>query len=320
MSFEIYRTTAEHVIGATDAALQKREGVDSSLVARFLDIQSDYALRALEMAEQLGLLSRNNAGLFIPFFPYAVYLITSNRVQKAAILRFVLEQYPPYKTFKSRLALEELAPKAAMQAKALHNIQADRNDIVSTFINLGTYAGSLISEGAGLYRPAEGDPVDYLRIVEDVVQDRETAELHLTRRMGLEVVNWIDQQEVFNHLVIAYQRLTQIEEDPNAPIVHAANAVESLLSQLAAHYGVDIKNAYGINAKADRLSSENYLKTKHKFMLKYLGHVRNAADHGIDQEINHTWDISQNTAIEYVFVAQSVIIDLVAYLKGRFVV
>ena len=59
---------------------------------------------------------------------------------------------------------------------------------------------------------------------------------------------------------------------------------------------------------------------KHKFILKYLGHVRNAADHGIDAEVNHEWDICQNTAEEYVHVAQTVIANIVMGLNNRFVV
>lgn len=320
MSFEIYRTTAEHIIGATDAALQKKDGVDEALVAQFLDIDDDYALKALCMANQLGLLSKNDVGRFVPSFPYAIYLITSASQQKAAILRFVLEQYPPYKTFKFRLALTGLAPAAAVQTRALHNIQAHRDIILSTFIDLGTYANSLISEGAGLFRPAEGEITDYLTVIEEVIQNRETAELYLRRRMGHEAANWVDQQEVLNHLVTAYQRLALVKEDPRAPIVHAANAVESFLSQLAAHHNVNTRNANGINAKTDRLAQESCLAIKHKFMLKYLGHVRNAAEHGIDQEIGHIWNISQSTAIEYVHVAQSVIVDIVTYLNGKYIV
>lgn len=320
MSFEIYRTTAEHVIGATDAALQKRDGVDESLVAQFLDITNAYARNALCMAEQLGLLSKDKAGEFSPSFPYAVYLITSVRQQKAAILRFVLEQYPPYKTFKYRLALTGLAPEAASQVRTLHNIQAHRDDILSAFTNLGTYANSLVSEGAGLFRPAEGKATDYLLVIGEVIQDRETAELHVRRRMGSEAADWVNQQEVFSPLVTAYQKAALSEEDSRAPIVYAANAMESFLSQLAAHHNVNIQNANGINAKAERLAQANHLVIKHKFMLKYLGHVRNAADHGVDQEIGKAWEISQNTAIEYIHVAQSVIADMVAYLKGRFVV
>jgi len=320
MSFEIYQTTAEHVIGATDAVLQKQDGVDESIVAQFLDIGNNPARNALCMAEQLGLLSKNQAGLFIPSFPYAVYLITSVPQHKAVILRFVLEQYPPYKTFKSRLDLTSLVSEAASQARALHSINAHRDDIVWTFTNLGTFANSLVSEGAGLYRPSEGEEIDYLLVVDEVIQNRETADLHVRRRIGSEAANWIDQQGVLCHLVTAYQRAASAEEDPRAPIVHAANALESFLTQLAAHHKVNIQNADGINAKVDRLAQANHLTTKHKFMLKYLGHVRNAADHGTDPEIKRVWEISQTTAIEYVHVAQSLISDLVAFLNGRFVI
>lgn len=320
MSFEIYQTTAEHLLGATDAALQKKDGVDERLVAQFLDITNTHALNTLCMAEQLGLLSKNEAGQFIPSLPYAVYLITSIRQHKAAILRFVLEQYLPYKTFKSRLALTGLAPEAATQARALHNIQAHRDVILSTFIDLGTYANSLVSEGAGLYRPTEDEATDCLSVIDKVIQDRETAELHVRRRMGSEVTDWVDQQKVFSHLVTAYQRVAVVEDDPRAPIVHAANAVESFLSQLAAHHNVNIQNANGINAKADQLAQTKHLTTKHKFMLKYLGHVRNAADHGTDPETGQVWAISKTTAVEYVHVAQSVIVDIVGYMNGRFLV
>lgn len=320
MSFEIYRTTAEHIIGATDAALQKMEGVNENLIAQFLDITEDYALNALRMAEQLGLLSKNQSGEFIPCFPYAVYLITSDPHHKAAILRFVLEQYPPYKTFKFRVALTGIAPEAANQARALHNIHAHRDDILGTLINLGTYANSLVSEAAGRYLPVEGEANDYILMVEEAIQNRETAELHVRRRMGSEVADWVNQTEVFNPLVTAYQRLGSAKEDQRAPIVHAANAVESFLSQIAALRNVNIQNANGINAKTERLAQTNHLATKHKFILKYLGHVRNAADHGIDSEIGQAWEISQNTAIEYVHVAQSVITDIVAYLDRRFIV
>jgi hypothetical protein len=320
MSYEIYRTTAEQVIGATDAALQKNDGVDETLVAQFLDITDDYALNSLNMAEQLGLLAKKQSGDFIPKCPYAVYLITSDPQHKAAILRFVLEQYPPYKTFKFRVALTGNASEAANQTRAFYAISAHREEIQNTLINLGTYANSLVSEAAGRYRPVEGEADDYILMVEAVIQDRVTAELHVRRKMGSEAADWIDQREVFEPLVTAYQLLKSVKEDSKAPISHAGNAIESFLSQIANHYGVNIRGATGINAKAEQIANDSKLTKKHLNMLKYLGHVRNAADHGTDSEIGRAWEISQNTAIEYVHVAMSVITDIVAHLNGRFVV
>ena len=108
MPYNVYPTTAENVIGATDAALQKKDGIDKSLVAQFLGITEEYAHNALCMARELGSVSETQNGLFILCFPYSIYLVTSVRQDKAAILRLLLEVFEPYKTFKVRLALAQL--------------------------------------------------------------------------------------------------------------------------------------------------------------------------------------------------------------------
>lgn len=320
MPYEIYQTSAENVIAATDAALQKPEGVDNALVSAFLDTTPAYALDALKMAGELSLLTESHPGLFVPNAKCGLYLCTAVRESKAAILRYVLEQYEPYRTFKARLELTGVVGEAANQAKALHNIGAHRQVISATFTDLGTYAQSLISEGGGLYRPRQDDPKTYLIVLDQVIQDRETAALEVRSRLGQETVDWIDGQNVLENLITAYQRAAVADQDPRAPIVHAGNAVESFLSQLAAHHGVNLQNAHGINAKADVLANANHLLSKHKFMVKYLGHVRNAADHGVDAEIGTQWDVSQTTALEYVHVAQSVISAIAAQINNRFTV
>lgn len=317
MLFEIHRTTAEHVISATDAALQVKDGANRDIVAAFINTTVDSAENALRMAEQLRFLKRDENGSFRCVSPYAEYLVTSQPNEKAAVLRFFLEQYPPYKTFKNRLSLGRLAPDAANETGALHKIKAHRDIILYTLTSLGTYAQSLISEGAGLYRLKVGESKSYLHILEKVVDDRETAKIEIRRRMGHEAAEWINEIDVFEELVTAYQGAATANEDKRAPILHAGNAVDSFLSQLAGHWGVNIQGANGINAKVDRLATSGNLKTKHKFMLKYLGHVRNAADHGTDPEIGQAWEISESTAIEYVHVAQTVIADIVAYLNGK---
>ena len=126
MTFEVYRTTAENIVGATDAALQKQDGVNDQLVADFLDTTLDYARDALLMATELSLLSEDPTGTFVVASPCAIYLCTASRANKAAILRYVLEQYPPYRTFKVRLKLTGIVGEAATQTRAIHNINAHR--------------------------------------------------------------------------------------------------------------------------------------------------------------------------------------------------
>ena len=321
MPVDINRTTADHVIGATDAALQKPDGVDVQLVANFLDITNESARSALLMAEQLSLLKQDQPGTYVVSSPCAIYLNTSSREVKAAVLRFVLEQYKPYSTFKFRLNITTgVVTQAAVETRAIHNISAHRDVIVATFVELGTYSKSLSSQGAGLYLASEGDEVEYLSVLDSVLQDRENAELAVRRRIGLENSRWADPENVISHLVTAYQRLSTVKEDPKPPIVHAGNAVESFLAQLGQHFGVDLQRANGINAKADRIATSGNLTTKHKFVCKYLGHIRNAADHGVDADIGSAWDINPNTAVEYVHVAQSVIGDIVEATNGHYIV
>ena len=320
MPYEIYQTSAENVIGATDAALQKQDGVDEVLVSDFLDTTPAYARDALNMAKELTLLDEAQPGQFVPNAKCAVYLCTSIRESKAAILRYMLEQYEPYRTFKTRLEMTGVVGEAATQTKALHNIAAHRQVISGTFIDLGTYAQSLFSEGGGLYRARQDDPKEYLRILDEAIQNRETASISVRKLLGDQAADWIDGPSVFENLVTAYQRAGAASNDPRAPIVHAGNAVESFLTQVANYHGVNIENAHGINAKADRIAQANHLLSKHKFMVKYLGHIRNAADHGIDADIGVQWEVAENTSIEYVHVAHSVITAIVYHMNGVFVV
>lgn len=322
MSFEVYPTTAESIVGATDAALQLPHGVTEEVISQFLDVPPPSARNALKMATQLGLLEEIKAGVFTPRHPLAAYLVSGSLPARAAILRLVLEQYPPYKTFKQRLAVAGLAPDAATQTRALHQISAHREDILNTFVNLGTYSNSLISEGAGLFKPNEDKPDIFLSVAADAIDSKEAAELQVRRQLGAEASAWVSQQEVLDHLVTAYQRAASAKHDPRAPIVHAGNAIESFLVQLATAATVNLQNASGINAKADALHKAKTIATKHFNMLKYLGHVRNAADHGTDPDpaIGCTWIIAPSTAVQYVHVAISTIAAIEANRRGQFIV
>jgi hypothetical protein len=321
MPFEVYRTTAEQIIAATDAALQNLKGIDAQTISLFLDTAQEFARDALKMAVQLGLLTEQNQDEFVAGSPCSKYLVTSVREEKAAVFRFVLEQYKPFSVFKQRLDLATgVVGEAATQTKALCAITAHRDVVASTLIDLGTYARALTSQGAGLYLASEGRNTEFLRVMDNVLADRQNTELFICRRLERGAAEWIERDGVLENLITAYQRLKAVSEDARAPIVHAGNAVESFLVQLAAHYHTNIENAPGINAKAERLGQANHLSTKHKNMLKYLGHIRNAADHGVDTEVGQQWSIRESTTIEYVHVALSAIGDLVDAKNGKFIV
>jgi hypothetical protein len=314
MPTDVYHTTAESIIAVIDAVLTRDGDCDINYLAQFMDAPVPTVQNALGMAKELSLVDNvpGNLNLYQSQKPFATYLITAKDFQKAAVFRLVLENYEPYCFFKERLIITEHPNPSAEQVKVKYGLTPHRDQIRETFISLGTFAQSLISEGGGLFKVADYDPQDAacIKIVANVAVEREKALLHIRKRLEAPTADWINEQEVLNKLVIAYQLLdTNIENDSTSPVVHAGNAVESFLTQLGGHLGVNLNNAPGINAKVDTLG--NNLSRKHKNMLKYLGHIRNAADHGIDPDINQSWEISKETATEYVHVSVSTIKSIV---------
>lgn len=319
MPFTIYQTTAEEIIGATDAVIQTGTGANENLIAEFLTTSLPNAQNASKMAAEIGLIQFDaGTNLYTPIFPYAIYLVTANQLQKAAILRFVLEEYEPYKLFKSRLKLTTSSNDAANQVRALLSLSAHRAEINHTFISLGTFTNSLVNEGAGKYLPVEKSDYEFIKVVDSVIQNRQDAELKIRERLGEDIVQWIDTNDVFNPIVTAYQRAADIQNDQRAPIVHAGNAIESFLTQVGNHYGVNLAGANGINAKIDRITQNN-LSVKHKNICKYLGHVRNACDHGVDAAIGQAWSISAETGVEYVHISLTAIRSIYDCIHGNYI-
>lgn len=321
MIYEIFPTTAEHIIGATDAVLLKNDGCDENFVSLFLDVPVDSAKNSLKMGQQLGLIKLDTSNnLYYPVYPFSTYLVTSKEQQKSAIIRIFLEQYAPYKTFKNRLIVTGLAHTAAEQVRVYYGLSAHRDSIKDTITSLGTYAQSLVSEGAGLYKISEvvGEREDYLLRINEIVSEREKAEIQVRKLIGEKAQNWVDATQTLEPLITGYQKLADSQQDSRSPILYAGNAFESFLVKLANHYGVSLNGVTGINSKIDKLSTGGYLKTKHKFMAKYLGHIRNACDHGVDSEIGQAWDISNKTSHEYVHITMTCIEVIVDSVDGIF--
>jgi hypothetical protein len=318
MPFEIRRTTANQVVDATEACVLRPAGASTAYVAEFLDTTEYLAEAALSMAVQLGFV-RVAAGNYLAQPPLARHLVACDSAHRAAVLRFALEQYEPYRTFRDRLDRTNHDPRAAAtQAKAIHSITSHRDDIAATLADFGVYCRSLESEGAGLYKPREGASSDHLLEMAEVVDDGVACELKVRERLGPEAADWADRTQVMDPFVTAYQKLRECTTDPRSPILHAGLGNESFLSQVATHHAHVFTAANGIIQRADSLHGANLLKTKHWGVYLFLGHVRNAADHGTDdREINSTWDINPDTAVAYVSLSLSATTAVVAELLGQ---
>src|SRR3972149_5686938 len=101
--------TAEQAVTAVEAVAVNGGPTSIDFVASFSDLPRDQAEAALNLAADLGFLL-HTAGKFSVASPLCRLVVTANQMQKAAVLRLVLESYRPFVVFRERLVATNLAP------------------------------------------------------------------------------------------------------------------------------------------------------------------------------------------------------------------
>lgn len=305
--------TAEQAIAAVEAVVISGQPTSVEFVADFLELPSDQAESALSLAADLGFLVRTE-GKFSAVSPLCRFVVTPNQMQKAAVLRLMLESYAPFVRFRERLVATDLAQEAARQTKTILDLKAHPEDVKDTLVSLGTYSNALSTEGGGRYRPDEGAYENALDTMLQGCREAASAEARVREQLGPEASGRASREEVIIPLADAV--LKARSGDSRGAVVAAGNAVESYLAALAGRVSVDLVGAAGLNAKLDRFDRDSKIPKKLVYVGKYLGHVRNAADHGTDDDVGAPWSIRKSTGVEYVFVACSFLAGLAAREQG----
>jgi hypothetical protein len=295
--------TAEQVVAAVEAVLVRRRIADVGYVSGFLDVPEEQAEAALRLAVDIGLLAVESDA-FVVASPLCQFVATPSERQKAAVLRILMESYEPFIAFRQRLTVTT-ASNAAHETKTLLELDAHREEIKDTLISLGTYSGALVTEGGGHYRFESAADDNPLEEVAAACADVAAAELRIREQIGSHAEAIASRAEVV--LPLSEGLLKAKNRDARGAVLEAGNAVESYLSALGDRVGVNLSGAHGINAKLARLETAGTLPMKLISMGKYLGHLRNAADHGVDTDVGAAWTIREATGTEYVLVACSFI-------------
>jgi hypothetical protein len=131
--------------------------------------------------------------------------------------------------------------------------------------------------------------------------DEHAAELVVRAQLGTRAADLVSRAEVIRPLAKALVHARAGEAD--AAVTEAGNAVESFLTEYGNRNSVNTATEFGINAKAAKIAAAGHLPTKLKAVSAFLGHIRNAADHGIDADIGASWGIRDETGLAYTFVA-----------------
>ena len=310
MSYNIVLTTAEDIVAVVDAIVAKGSPVEKAFILDFTGIATeDQVLKALHMASELGLVLFNNTmGLYQVNSFLAKKLVTSlSDEEKAIFMRLIIEQYPPYNSFKERYEFTKSIDLACRQIKSLYSMQSHERDIKNTLISIATYAKALKSEGANLYHFIDSN--NSINIIEYSLQQALMAESTIRSYWGDSLYSFVDKANVFDPLCDAFLKTKSDPLDTKAIVVYASNAFESFLGDFASHVGVSLAGKTGIIQKRDALIAN--LSKKHRGMIDYIGQIRNAADHGADcDEGNQTWIVTNETAMIFPTIIAIVIKDI----------
>ena len=289
-------------------------GSDAATIAAFTDLPQPTVDGALNLAADLELLTEN-AGQFASASPLCKLLRTPQDGEKAAILRVVIESYDPFLVFREELEATNDVTASAQRTKAKLDLTCHREQVKETLLSLATYSGALIAGHGNSYkRDAKGISV----ILDELAAgSREIAEATHTVRteLGLVAAGEVSHDQVILPLAVGLRHAAA--GSGREAVLQAGIAVENFLTSAAAHQGTNTAGANGINAKMNCLVQAGHYPGKLHNICKYLGHIRNAADHGNDAEINAPWDISGPTGRNYIFVAAAFIRSMVAHLAGR---
>lgn len=297
-------STAEQVVQVVDAVHVNGKST-ASFLEDFCDLSNEQVANALSLSEDLGLLIRTGTeweagNILVGFFS------TPIDAQKAAVLRIILETYPPFVKFRERLNATNSVDAAAQQTKTLLALQAHREEIKDTLISLGTYTGALTSQGGGRYAISQAPLANELMKLASACEDLVSAEARIRLQLGKREA-LVDREEV---IVPLSRALIKAKENHAADAVTEASiAFESFLVRLAQRMGIVLTGATGIIQKLDKFRPGNHLPKKFAEAGKYLGHLRNAADHGVDvdPEVGAVWHIQDISGLLYVYVSCAMI-------------
>jgi hypothetical protein len=300
--------TAEQVVATVEAAVVRRAAITPQFAADFGDLSVDQATAGLTLAVDLGLLKKTGND-FEAVSPICRFLGFNNQIVRSSALRVVLESYEPFVLFRDRVAAAVDASDAAQQVKMTLDLGAHREDIKATLVSLGTYCQAIDIGGGGHYTVKATAFGDALAALAAACADIDGAEAAIRDLVGTDVQAVADRGNVI--VPLADGLIAARDNDGRGAVVNAGNAVESYLEGMAGRVGVNVGGAHGINAKLDRFHAQSQvIPNKLIFVGKYLGHVRNAADHGIDQDVAAAWTIRPSTGPEYVHVACSFLMSI----------
>ncbi len=289
---ELPRCTAEQVVDVAEAVAIAGGPATADAVAQHVNHPTETVEHALAVATLLGLV-QSVGELYEPAGPFGYYFAEATETRRIDVLRFALEAFPSYRYFKQRIALHRDPLKAARETKHRFTYSNHEGEIRETLVSLGQFSGSLVYATDTGYVVAQSEEAEsFLAAAEQIALPGASIEDFIKEWLGDEIYVYVQDEAdaIITHLRSAFQKVVAGERDRSA-VVHIGNSCENFLVKIAreATPAVNLANASGLTSKAQLLEKERVIAAKHMGYMRFLGHMRNAADHGEDVDLNTEW-------------------------------
>lgn len=317
---DLEQCTAEQVVDAVEAVTLVSRPASAADVALHVNLPQASVERALAVAEKLGLVART-ASKYVPSAPYDHYFAEASEQRRIDVLRFALEAFGPYRYFKQRLAFHRDSLRGAKETKLRFGYDNHEGEIRETLVSLGQFSGSLTYTTNEGYAVTHSEAVaEFLAIADALSIDAAAIEDFIRVRLGESAYAYVqdERDDIITHLRVTLSKLVAEEHDESV-VLEAANACENFLIKLAGGHTpvVNLVGKNGVIQKAMALKDAGVLATKHMGYMNFIGHLRNAADHGIDPEVKLEWDLSPEAVRLSVYMLLASMTSVVALQAGR---
>ena len=225
-------------------------------ISGFLDLVPDYTRRALKAASLLGIVGEDSAtGKFRKVEATKLFAFCK-RLSHPNLFRCHLEQFPPFRHFKSRIMISVEPLQAAREVKSLFNITSDAHLIRDILVNWGTYAGALQRlDGIEISSTSTDFVMDAgPGIIVELYSQQAEIEQYIRKQWSKKTNDFVPN-DVVNNLVIGSSK-TANEQPFREIILPLGNAFEDYLKHVAGTRTpvIDLAGCNGISQVGERLN------------------------------------------------------------------
>lgn len=185
--YKIVETTAEDVVEVVDAVLAKPTDCNIEFIEEYTDLPREKVENAIHMSKELELIKEESNIFYKKSYLSRVLVSASSDKQKAAVMRLVIEEYPPFVEFKRRFLFSSTSvQEVCRKVKVIFSMSISERSVKSTLISLATYGRAMISEGGEKYTFNQ-DETNYMLEIENCISLKSGEDAALSKILGKKI-------------------------------------------------------------------------------------------------------------------------------------